>query len=235
MNRVDLARIGLMGHSRGGEGVDRFVDYNRTRTDGRRYPGLRAVFALAPTDFADEAPAGVHWATLLPLCDGDVYDLQGARAYDRGRFTDPATAFSRAQFTVTGTNHNWFNTVWTYDDYAGNDTACDTGNAANVRLTDAGQRVAGLAVMASFFRRWVGNETAFDALVKGAEPWPVAASIRTSYPAASRLMLAQPGTDVTALSALTFRTGVNYNDARKPAPRRTSRSSSATGAARPRR
>ena len=278
VGKVDLSRIGLMGHSRGGEGVDRFVEYNRTRTDGPRYTGLKAVFALAPTDFGAEAPTGVHWATLLPLCDGDVYDLQGAQAYDRGRYTDPATAFTRAQYTVTGTNHNWFNTVWTGDDYAGSDAACNKSNPSSVRLTDAEQRDVGLAIMASFFRRWVGGETAFDALVKGAEALPASACpgaattcptlVRTSYlaPAADRVLLAQPGvatvsatgfatnttctptttgtgcptnptrsiatqhtlgwtapatfsaaipaTNVSGLAALTFRTGVNYNDVR---------------------
>lgn len=277
VGKVDLSRIGLMGHSRGGEGVDRFVAYNRTRTDGPRYPGLKAVFALAPTDFGAEAPTGVHWAVLLPLCDGDVYDLQGAHAYDRGRYTDPATVFTRAQYTVSGTNHNWFNTVWTSDDYAGTDPACDRRKAGNVRLTDAEQRDVGLALMASFFRRWVGGETAFDALVKGAEALPASACpgtattcptlVRTSYlaPASDRVLLAQPGsatvtatgfatfttctpsggtgcptkptrsiatqytlgwtapatfqaavpaTDVSGLAAVTFRTGVNYNDTR---------------------
>lgn len=277
--KVDLSRIGLMGHSRGGEGVDRFIEYNRTRTDGPRYTGLKAVFALAPTDFGNEAPHGVHWATLLPLCDGDVYDLQGARAYDRGRYTQANTAFTRAQYTVTGTNHNYFNTVWTLDDYSGTDPACDTRKAGNVRLNDAEQRDVGLAVMVSFFRRWVGGETAFDALVKGAEALPASACpgsattcpdlVRTSYlaPTADRVLLAQPGsatvtqsgwstfstctptssgtgcptnptrniatqhtlawtaagatfqaavpaTNVSGLAALTFRTGVNYNDAK---------------------
>ena len=83
-----------MGHSRGGEGVTAFIDYNRTRPEtldplsgnpdaGPRYPGLRAVFALAPIDAADQAPTGVHFATLLPYCDGDVSTLAGNEAYER--------------------------------------------------------------------------------------------------------------------------------------------------------
>jgi hypothetical protein len=209
IGKVDLSSIGVMGHSRGGEGVDHFAAYNKTRTDGRKYPGLKAVFALAPTDFGGETVQGVHFATLLPLCDGDVYDLQGSQAYDRGRFLDPSTGFTRAQYTVTGTNHNWFNTVWDLDDYSGTDPACDTGNAANVRLTDAEQRDVGLVLMASFFRRWVGGETAFTDVLKGAEALPASACpgaattcptlVRTSWlsAAADRNIVVTPNTSNT--------------------------------------
>lgn len=175
--KVDLTSIGLMGHSRGGEGVDRFIEYNKTRTDGPRYTGLKAVFALAPTDFGAETAQGVHWATLLPLCDGDVYDLQGSQAYDRGRFLDSTTTFTRAQYTLTGANHNYFNTIWTGDDYEFDlgDPACDATSPTNVRLSPSEQRDAGLTLMASFFRRWVGGETGFHALLQGAEALPASA------------------------------------------------------------
>ena len=178
IGKVDLTSIGVMGHSRGGEGVDRFADYNRTRTDGPRYTGLKAVFALAPTDFGAEEVQGVHFATLLPLCDGDVYDLQGSQAYDRGRFIDPSTGFTRAQYTLSGANHNFFNTIWTGDDYVdfdGGDPSCTPGSPTSTRLTAAEQRDAGLVLMASFFRRWVGGETAFTDLLKGAEALPASA------------------------------------------------------------
>lgn len=226
--KVDVTRIGAMGHSRGGEGVDRFAEYARTRTDGPQYPGLKAVFALAPTDFGAETVQGVHFATLLPLCDGDVYDLQGSQAYDRGRFLDPSTGFTRAQYTLSGANHNFFNTVWTSDDYTsidGGDPSCTPGAAGSERLTDAEQRDAGLAIMAPFFRRWVGGETVFEDLLKGAEPLPASACpgtattcpnlVRTSWlsAAANRSIVVAPttannnttaGLPVTATGFTTF-------------------------------
>lgn len=205
--KVDVSRIGAMGHSRGGEGVDRFSEYAKTRTDGPQYHGLKAVFALAPTDFGAETIQGVHFATLLPLCDGDVYDLQGSQAYDRGRYLNPSHGFTRAQYTLSGANHNFFNTVWTGDDYVnfdGGDPSCTPGAAGSERLTDAEQRDAGLALMASFFRRWVGGETAFEDLLKGAEALPASACpgtattcpnlVRTSWlsAAANRSMVVTP-------------------------------------------
>ena len=32
--KLDMTRIGLMGHSRGGDAVTSFIDYNRIRPDG---------------------------------------------------------------------------------------------------------------------------------------------------------------------------------------------------------
>lgn len=172
--KIDFDRIGLMGHSRGGEGVARFVAYNRARSDGPTYKGLRAVFGLAPTDYHQQEVAGVHYGTLLPLCDGDVYDLHGAWTFDRARFLDPQR-FARVQFTVNGTNHNFFNTVWTYDDGPGagddedNNPACDPGSPGNVRLTAEEQRDVGLALMSSFFLRYVGGDERYEPYVTGAE------------------------------------------------------------------
>jgi hypothetical protein len=203
VGRVDLSRIGLMGHSRGGEGVTEFIAYNRVRTDGPRYPGLRAVLALAATDFRNQVPTGVHIGVLLPLCDGDVSDLQGAQSYDRARFTEPATAFARHQWAVEGANHNFFNSIWTGDDNSDTTGAC--ADAAPTRLQPQGQRRVGLALMGSFLRRYVGGETAFDDLLTGAAPLEGAACpdgigpcediVRTTSlaPAADRRMLLEPG------------------------------------------
>ncbi len=183
---LDLSRIGLMGHSRGGEGVARFVRYNRTR-DGARYPGLRAVMALAPTDFYRQRVPGVHFGTIVPLCDGDVYNLQGHWMFDDARF-DADRRHARVMFTVNGTNHNYFNTVWTFDDgrYGGDDSgenpACKPRTRDSVRITAREQRAVGLALMAGFLRRYVGGERSFDGLVTGAVDLPVSACPKRGLP-----------------------------------------------------
>ena len=67
VGKLDLTRIGLMGHSRGGDAVSSFIDYNRDApAPGRRYT-LRGVIALAPVDYERRAPYGMPYLTILPL------------------------------------------------------------------------------------------------------------------------------------------------------------------------
>ena len=189
IGRVDLTRLGLMGHSRGGEGVTQFIEYNRRRPAsldptlgpdfGPRYPGLKAVVALAPIDAADQAPTGVHLAEILPLCDGDVSTLAGNEAYERTKESAANDGFSRTQFNVQGANHNYFNTIWTGDDESTTtDAACSrTGaNAASgLRLSAGDERDIGATLMPAYLRRFVGPEPAFDPYVTGEAPLPAVA------------------------------------------------------------
>ena len=101
-----------MGHSRGGDAVTSFIDWNRERpAPGRRYP-LRGVISLAPVDYERRAPYGMPYLTILPYCDGDVSNLQGARFFERSQYIAPGDPFPRIQMSLLGGNHNWFNTVW---------------------------------------------------------------------------------------------------------------------------
>lgn len=173
VGHVDLTRIGMMGHSRGGEGVTNFLDYNKSRADGPRYK-VSATFALAGTDYNLPSAEGAAFGNLLPLCDGDVYDLQSSFAWDRGHVDALNSAYPRVQFTVQGTNHNYFNTEWESDDFAGRppDAACDPSAKTTNRLSPVDQRRVGLDVIAAFMRRYVGNEVAFDPYMTGAAPFP---------------------------------------------------------------
>ncbi|WP_205472276.1 Ig-like domain-containing protein [Nocardioides sp. SYSU D00038] len=147
VGRLDLTRIGLMGHSRGGDAVTSFIDYNRQRTDGPRYP-LRGVISLAPVDYERKAPYGTPYLSILPWCDGDVSNLQGARFFERSQYVNGDDPFPRIQMSQQGAIHNWYNTVWFADGQDGgnvNDAACgnsqptDGGNVQpnNLRLSGA--------------------------------------------------------------------------------------------------
>ena len=167
--KLEIERpIGLMGHSRGGEGVTQFPAFNRARA-GRHYD-LGGVLALAPTDFNKQVPEGTNFAEALPTCDGDVLPLSGAHAYERSKRAPLGTPYDKLQWAVLGANHNWVNTVWTYDDTLdtyGGDSACDAKVPGNLRLDPGAQRTVGASLMAAFFRRYVGGETGFQPLMTG--------------------------------------------------------------------
>ncbi len=124
VGKIDMTRIGLMGHSRGGDAVASFVLYNQTLPAGERFP-LRAVVSIAPVDYERHAPYGVPYMTVFGSCDGDVSNLQGARLYERSQYTN-ATPYPSFQVVQVGGNHDAYNTVWQADgdDSSQADAAC---------------------------------------------------------------------------------------------------------------
>lgn len=211
--RLELEHVGLMGHSRGGEAVTRFLEINASRK--RRY-NVDAVVAVGPTDAGNQAPGertrGTNWAVLLPGCDGDVVDEQGANAFERAKDAPRGRAFAKFQWVVEGANHNRYNTVWTQEDglwtpgtpVEMNDSACSPGSPTSVRLSPDGQRRTGLALIGAFMRRYVGGDRRFDAALQNGARLPRSACsvlpaapcralVRTSYVAPRRRVVIGPG------------------------------------------
>jgi hypothetical protein len=133
---LDFSNVGMMGHSRGGEGVR--AAYNLYRDPGTDdYPGstyftnwpgvigpvtFRAIVEIGPVDgqtFAVLNADGIAWAVVLPMCDGDVSNLQGVRPFDRMMLINESTPAIKATYTVWGANHNFFNTEWQTSDSPG--------------------------------------------------------------------------------------------------------------------
>jgi dienelactone hydrolase len=110
---IDFGRVGLMGHSRGGEAV--VVVPNVISVSGVT---IKSALALAPTNWANNdglptvKPAPNHaFMTILPAGDGDVRRNNGAQHYDLavpGPF--------KSQLYVHFANHNFFNRKWLDDD-----------------------------------------------------------------------------------------------------------------------
>ncbi|WP_370247710.1 hypothetical protein [Nocardioides sp.] len=159
-HQVDLTRVVLVGHSRGGEGV------NRAAQDIPLSAPYRVVgqVLLAPTDFASTAAPYVPTLSLLPSCDGDVFDLQGQRFVDVGRDLAADDTALRTGALVIGANHNFFNTEWTpatavapaNDDWFGpNDQPC--GRATPQRLSAREQRAVGTAYVAGAVHVYTGD------------------------------------------------------------------------------
>ncbi len=210
--KMEMQRVGLMGHSRGGEGVTDFIRFNRQRPSGGRIYNLQAVMSLAPIDSQKQVPLGTNFGVILPACDGDVSTLAGANAYERSKYPNTADAFAKVQWYVQGANHNYFNTVWTNDDGAsyrtvgGNpDVACGEDQPNSIRLFPSDQRKVGLGLMAGFLRNYLGMESQFEPLMTGEVGFPASGCpalrgvacpelFKTSYvaPAATRQDVIRP-------------------------------------------
>jgi hypothetical protein len=182
VGKVDMNNIGTMGHSRGGEGVMRHFLYNQSL--GSPY-GIKAIFPLAPVDFNRPIINGVPFDVLLPYCDGDVSDLQGVHFYDDARYSSPGDLTRKHYVYFMGANHNFANTVWTSgfpgsgDDWgAVGDTQCDQGQPT--RWSASKQQSATRTYMMGFFRRYLGGETQFDAMLKKDIPPPASSSLSAS-------------------------------------------------------
>ena len=131
--RVDLNRILIVGHSRGGEAVGHASLFNRLASVGAvlldgsaglgpyRF-GLSAVAAIAPTDRQFTPVSG---PTVVPDSyylvhgsqDADVSSFEGYHTYERAHAVDVANPTVsdgkfKAMLWVHKANHNQFNSIW---------------------------------------------------------------------------------------------------------------------------
>lgn len=131
--KVDLNRILIVGHSRGGEAVGHGSFFNRQPSVGGvlldgsaglgpyRF-GITAALAIAPTDRQFTPPTG---PTVVPDSyviihgskDSDVFTFEGYHTYERAHAVDLANPTVsdgkfKAMLWVHKANHNQFNSVW---------------------------------------------------------------------------------------------------------------------------
>ncbi|MCX6499643.1 MAG: hypothetical protein NTU93_12735 [Arthrobacter sp.] len=107
--KLDTSRVGLVGHSMGGEGV---VLAQHLNASGARGYGIRGVVSIAPTNYRTEVILrGAKYLQILgsmDLLSRSLLDsewLNGFRIYDR--------AFSpKSHIWVYGARHNAFNRKW---------------------------------------------------------------------------------------------------------------------------
>jgi hypothetical protein len=109
---LDFNKVGLMGHSRGGEAV--VISPGRASMPAGA--SILCVLSLAPTDWGATSgpPQGYEFLTLLPAADGDVWSNDGAKYYDRCL----PTSF-KSQLYVHNACHNFFNRQWLQNDNGG--------------------------------------------------------------------------------------------------------------------
>jgi hypothetical protein len=125
--RLDFSRVGVVGHSRGGDAVALLATRNASRPTQRRF-GMHSVVQIAPTDFTGMTNAARRMNTRITDSflvvygshDGDVsgafdptdersqgwsFGGTGFRHYDR-------SGTQRAMTFIHGATHNRFNSVW---------------------------------------------------------------------------------------------------------------------------
>lgn len=180
--RLDLSRVGLMGHSRGAEGVTRAPGYAE-ETGHWSAEAIRAVYSLAGTtrpglpDYrAPVVHAPVAYLAVSPYCDGDVSALGNHDFYDLSK-GDPQRG-PLAHLLFMGANHNFYNSAWPEDDalieWEG-DPYCGELGEGYGRLSPEDQRRHQLAYLPAFFRLHLGGEAAFAPLFTGEAAPPASA------------------------------------------------------------
>ncbi|MEV0126775.1 hypothetical protein AB0I16_35430 [Streptomyces sp. NPDC050703] len=179
---ADLSRVLLVGHSRGGEGVNRAALDSLyappADQDGYRGPTrwkIRGNVLIGPTVFGQNPVPDVPSATILPGCDGDVSDLQGEIYVDGTRRVSRGKALHSAVYMV-GANHNFFNSEWTpgqaeapADDDFGDDADPVCSPDVKTRLTASQQQRAGATYIAAAARLFVAGDDRVRPLLDGAE------------------------------------------------------------------
>jgi len=118
--KVDWQRIGMIGHSRGGQAVAIAADRKRWFDQDASLQGLdrlriEAVVAIAPTDWTVDKKSvylwDVNYLTLHGARDGDLHNFYGEEQYERTAFSDQAGRFKAAVY-LPEANHSQFNTSW---------------------------------------------------------------------------------------------------------------------------
>ncbi|MFE5631667.1 hypothetical protein [Streptomyces sp. NPDC056543] len=179
---ADLSRVLLVGHSRGGEGVNRAAldSLHRPPADQDGHQGpvrwtIRGNVLIGPTIFGQNPAPDVPSMTMLPGCDGDVSDLQGQIYVDGTRGVGGGAALQSAVY-MPGANHNYFNSEWTpgqaeapaSDDFFEDDTrdpVCSPGTST--RMTAAQQQTAGATYIAAAAQLFVAGDDRVRPLLDG--------------------------------------------------------------------
>ena len=171
--KVDLDRIALIGHSRGGEAVAVAAAFNELGY----YPddasvrfdygfGIRSVVALAPVEGMyrpadhDVVLEDVSYLVLHGAHDMDVFTFQGTRQYARVRFPNGGDRFKAALY-IYGANHGQFNTRWGRKDLY--EPIMRAFNLEQLMLGEAQRQIAKTTIGA-FLEATLHGETGYQAL-----------------------------------------------------------------------
>ena len=143
---MNFNQLGLIGHSRGGDAVRAFqnlyTDLNNVT--------VQSILELAPVDggtgFGNalyDPINNVPWSVLIAACDGDLISYPGIHPFERIKNTRSYGSLMSI-VSITGANHNFFNTEWQAPDSFG----C---SGDQTELWDISQPLSPEAINSNFF------------------------------------------------------------------------------------
>ena len=172
-------KIGIMGHSRGGEGVVSAARMNQSLSPKH---GIEAIISLGPTDqYTNETMTGA-WATpylvMHGAMDGDVATpgYMGFSLYDR------ASGAPKTMAWLYGATHNRFNEVGPDVDLHWKRGAADYPKIMNATT----HRTVALAYMTGFFRWQLYGANEYQGMFKG--EW-TPASVAQAEPSINKIYI----------------------------------------------
>ena len=165
---IDWTRVGLFGHSRGGEGARAAYNFylNGEGEWRDKIPGasILAVFEIGAVDGQTSRTfdaMGAAWNQILPMCDGDVSDLEGRMPFERmlASSADEPQRSPKSLTMVWGANHNFFNSEWQRSDSYG----CVAGDPlfANGDWNSERQQAIARELAVAFFRAHLNGEAQY--------------------------------------------------------------------------
>ncbi len=174
-HKIDMTRIALMGHSRGGEAVAVAGAFNRLPF----YPDdanqtfdfnfdIKGLVAIAPVDgqyLPTERPtplADYSYLVIHGSHDGDVSTFMGLMQYNRIKYTKPGPQFKSAIFMYRA-NHGQWNTVWNNKD---NGFFSDRSLQLNALVPGEQQRQFGRVVIAGFLETVLRGKTDYQVMFR---------------------------------------------------------------------
>lgn len=173
--KIDMTRIALMGHSRGGEAVAVAGAFNRLPY----YPDdanqkfdfnfdIKGLVAIAPVDgqyLPTERPTPLSDYSYLVIHgshDGDVSTFQGLMQYNRIRYTKPGAQFKSAIFMYRA-NHGQWNTVWNNKD---NGFFSDRSLQLKALVSGEEQRQFGRVIISGFLETVLNNRAEYQVMFR---------------------------------------------------------------------
>lgn len=169
--KIQESSIGLAGHSRGGEAVALAKLFNHTLhnpsdPDHDFNFGIRAVGAMAPTDFNFQTGPvvlnGADYYVIQGSHDGELAGFDGHQVYDRAFPVNGSTNNFKGLLYIYGANHGNWNSMWTP---AATQEPKLTPTASLISETD--QKLIGKSYLTSFFLASLKGWTSYRYFLKG--------------------------------------------------------------------